>query len=58
METFVVWAMSSIRRKASLAQHPMVAIRKSIRRKRTSRRQTFAQYYRVIVEIVVQHSQS
>ena len=32
VETFVVWAMTSLRRKASFAQQPMLAIRRSIRR--------------------------
>ena len=38
VETFVVWAMASLRRKASLAQQPMQAIRKSMRKKKISQR--------------------
>ena len=38
VETFVVWAMTSLRRKASFAHQPMQALRKSIRRTRTSER--------------------
>merc|ERR1711953_1286787 len=38
VETFVVWAMTSLRRKASFAHQPMQALSKSIRRTRTAER--------------------
>ena len=38
VETFVVWAMTNLRRKASFAQQPMQALRRSIRKKKISQR--------------------
>jgi hypothetical protein len=37
LSSFVVWAMTNLRSKASLAQYPMVVIRRSIRRRRNGR---------------------